>query len=131
MSNNNNNSDSSSNRSNDGIGSPIDLENEFNVNTFNKDFDAYIANSKSEMKLKEEEKLSLMTSHSYQDNNHIRNVRLGDIPYNISLSWAGFIADFFMGKPREGLIKNNRLFYIALSMFVIALFMYFISTFFG
>ena len=105
----------------------VDKEDEFNVKAFNDDFASYMTQAKTQASLDEHSRVNNMSHLTETRDNGVRDVRLGDIPHNMTKAWIGLITASAEGDPIRGLTGENRLFYISLTIFIVSIIMYFFT----
>ena len=122
----------------------VSEETDFDVGIFNSNFDTYIDTTLNEYEKKEQTKLDELNSSSSSssssssllngsDTDHPLSAKLSDVPSKIITEWNGLLGEIYSRKSISGiqLNKNNRLFYLTLSLFIFIIVLYFIFTLFS
>ena len=116
----------------------VSEETDVDVRIFNSDFETYIDTTLNAYKKKEQKKLdelNLLSSPllNGSDTDHPLSTKLSEVPSKIITEWDGLLGEIYSRKSISGiqLNKNNRLFYLTLSLFIFIIVLYFIFTLFS
>ena len=121
------------------ISGTVSEETDFNIGIFNANFDTYIDTTLNAYEKNEQKKLDELNSSSSSsslngsDADHPLSTKLSDVPSKIITEWNGLLGEIYSRKSISGiqLNKNNRLFYLTLSLFIFIIVLYFIFTLFS
>lgn len=109
-----------------------DKENKFDLRQFNKEFIKKREKTKKDNKIRSQKKLDLLTQESNIENEKIQNQSIIQLVIGIKNTWFDILDDMLGGKIKlTTFTKNNRLFYIGLTVIIIVLIFYIINFFIG
>jgi hypothetical protein len=117
----------------------VSEETDFDVGIFNSNFETYIDTTLNAYEKNEQKKLDELNSSNSShlsnvlDTEHPLSSKLSDVPSKIIKEWDGLLGEIYSKKSISGiqLNKNNRLFYLTLSLFIFIIVLYFIFTLFS
>jgi hypothetical protein len=107
---------------------------DFDIGVFNTGFEAYIDETLSSYEKNEQNKLDILNKTSTQDDileNDPLTTNLSNLPNQTIKAWNGVFNDITSKNISPNIMmKENRLFYITLTLFLICLIIYFLITIF-
>ena len=109
---------------------------DFDIGVFNTGFEAYIDETLSSYDKNEQNKLDILNKTTYTTNttnttntDDPLTTNLSNLPNQTIKAWNGVFNDITSQKISSNMImKENRLFYITLTLFLICLIIYFLIT---
>jgi hypothetical protein len=105
-------------------------DDKFDLRQFNKDFVKKKEQSKYENIIKSQKKLDLLTAQANVEHKAIYNQSIWEILVGIKNTWFDILDDILAKKISSQLFtKDNRLFYIGLTIIIIALLLYLYNFF--
>jgi hypothetical protein len=103
---------------------------EFNLDKFNKEFVFKKEQSQIQSKIKSQEKLDRLTSAANIEKKSLYNLSIAELLIGIKNTWFGILDDLLAQKFEiKTITKDNRLFFIGLTVILIATILYIYNFF--
>lgn len=105
-------------------------EKNFDLDKFNKEFVFKKERAAIENKIKSQEKINRLTEAANIPKKSLYNLSIGELVIGIKDTWFGILDDFLAKKIElNTIIKNNRLFFIGLTVVIITTMIYLYNFF--
>jgi hypothetical protein len=105
------------------------IESDISFNTFTSESKNEPSISERNI-IKSQEKINLLTSQANKDIKSLYNLSVVEIGIGIKNTWFGILDDFLnKKKPLEIIMKDNRLFYVGLTIIILAIILFIINYF--